>query len=92
MGTLAEEFQQYAERGGQVFVSTHSPDFLNAVPPESIFWLEKPTYAARGSSLNALSRRICQRSKMQTISQRSLTNSGPGNNWKPFINCAGKKG
>ncbi len=41
MGTLAEEFQQYAERGGQVFVSTHSPDFLNAVPPESIFWLEK---------------------------------------------------
>jgi predicted ATPase len=41
MGVLAEEFQQYAERGGQVFVSTHSPDFLNSVPLESIFWLEK---------------------------------------------------
>jgi predicted ATPase len=41
MAVLAEEFQQYAERGGQVFVSTHSPDFLNAVPLESIFWLEK---------------------------------------------------
>lgn len=41
MTVLAEEFQQYAERGGQVFVSSHSPDFLNAVPMESIYWLEK---------------------------------------------------
>lgn len=38
---LAEEFSSYAYRGGQVFVSTHSPDFLNAVPLESIFWLKK---------------------------------------------------
>jgi predicted ATPase len=38
---LAEEFASYARRGGQVFVSTHSPDFLNAVPLESIFWLTK---------------------------------------------------
>ena len=41
MTVLAEEFQQYSERGGQVFVSTHSPDFLDAVPLESIYWLEK---------------------------------------------------
>ncbi len=38
---LAEEFASYAHRGGQVFVSTHSPDFLNAVPLKSIFWLTK---------------------------------------------------
>ncbi|MDH6061289.1 AAA family ATPase [Chrysosporum bergii ANA360D] len=38
---LAEEFDSYAHRGGQVFVSTHSPDFLNAVTLESIFWLRK---------------------------------------------------
>ena len=38
---LAEEFASYAARGGQVFVSTHSPDFLNAVPLDSIFWLTK---------------------------------------------------
>ena len=38
---LAEEFASYAHRGGQVFVSTHSPDFLNAVPLDSIFWLTK---------------------------------------------------
>jgi predicted ATPase len=38
---LAEEFQEYAERGGQVFVSTHSPDFLNSVPLECIWTMAK---------------------------------------------------
>ena len=41
LGSLAEEFSGYARRGGQVFVSTHSPDFLNEVPLNSIFWLNK---------------------------------------------------
>ena len=38
---LAEEFRAYSERGGQVFVSTHSPDFLNATRVEEVFWLVK---------------------------------------------------
>lgn len=38
---LAEEFRAYSKRGGQVFVSTHSPDFLNAALLEEVFWLEK---------------------------------------------------
>ena len=38
---LAEEFRDYARRGGQVFVSTHSPDFLNAAELEEVFWLKK---------------------------------------------------
>ncbi|URI09007.1 AAA family ATPase [Aquincola tertiaricarbonis] len=38
---LAEEFRSYADRGGQVFVSTHSPDFLNAVKLDEVFWLGK---------------------------------------------------
>jgi predicted ATPase len=38
---LAEEFRDYANRGGQVFVSTHSPDFLNAIELEEVFWLKK---------------------------------------------------
>jgi predicted ATPase len=38
---LAEEFREYADRGGQVFVSTHSPDFLNAAQLEETFWLVK---------------------------------------------------
>jgi predicted ATPase len=41
MEELAEEFQSYAARGGQVFVSTHSPDFLNAVPVQSLFVILK---------------------------------------------------
>lgn len=38
---LAEEFRSYAFRGGQVFVATHSPDFLNATRIEEVFWLKK---------------------------------------------------
>jgi len=38
---LAEEFRQYAMKGGQVFVSTHSPDFLNAAELEEVFWFVK---------------------------------------------------
>ena len=38
---LAEEFRSYANRGGQVFVSTHSPDFLNAAELDEVFWLQK---------------------------------------------------
>jgi len=41
LGELAEEFRDYARRGGQVFVSTHSPDFLNAALLEEVFWLVK---------------------------------------------------
>lgn len=38
---LAEEFRSYGELGGQVFVTTHSPDFLNAVHLDEVFWLVK---------------------------------------------------
>ena len=38
---LAEEFRDYAIRGGQVSVSTHSPDFLNATELDEVFWLVK---------------------------------------------------
>lgn len=39
--TLAEEFRAYANKGGFVVVSTHSPDFLNAVETEELFYLVK---------------------------------------------------
>ena len=38
---LAEEFRDYARRGGQVFISSHSPDFLNALTLEEVFCLRK---------------------------------------------------
>ncbi len=49
---LCEEFRGYASRGQQVFVTTHSPDFLNAVRAAEAFWLVK-----RGgyTSVNAVS-------------------------------------
>jgi predicted ATPase len=38
---LAEEFRLYTQRGSQVLVSTHSPEFLNAATLEEVFWLVK---------------------------------------------------
>ena len=38
---LAEEFRSYSNTGGQVFISTHSPDFLNAISLDELFCLVK---------------------------------------------------
>lgn len=41
MHELVEEFRDYARRGGQVFVSTHSPEFLNGANLDEVYWLVK---------------------------------------------------
>lgn len=41
LSELAEEFREYAEKGGQVFISSHSPDFVNALQLSELFWLKK---------------------------------------------------
>jgi predicted ATPase len=41
LAELAEEFRTYSAGDRQVFVSTHSPDFLNACLPSEVFWLGK---------------------------------------------------
>jgi predicted ATPase len=41
MAELAEEFRNYAKAGGQVMVSTHSPDLLNSLRLEEVYWLAK---------------------------------------------------
>jgi predicted ATPase len=57
---LAEEFRNYARRGGQVFISSHSPDFLNALALDEIYCLRKEngftkiTKAANSTNLKAL--------------------------------------
>lgn len=38
---LVEEFRDYARRGGQAFVSTHSPVFLNGAKLDEVYWLGK---------------------------------------------------
>ena len=41
LGDLIEEFRDYGRRGGQVFVSTHSPDFLSGAELPEVYWLVK---------------------------------------------------
>lgn len=41
LAELAEEFRSYTRRGGQVFVSTHSPDLVNGLKLDEVFWLVK---------------------------------------------------
>lgn len=41
LSVLAEEFRAYTGSGGQVFISTHSPEFLNAVELSELFCLVK---------------------------------------------------
>lgn len=72
---LAEEFRDYARRGGQVFVSTHSPDFLNGVELDEIFWLVKQNGFATAK----------RASESDTL--RSLVEEGdkPGTLWKQAL-------
>lgn len=41
LAELAREFRDYSQRGGQVFLSTQSPVFLDAVSFDEVFWLIK---------------------------------------------------
>lgn len=38
---LLDEFRLYTKNGGQVFISSHSPDLLNGTKPEEVYWLVK---------------------------------------------------
>ena len=69
---LAEEFRTYAERGGQVFVSTNSPEFLDNVKLDEVFCLVKQ---------NGFSR-VVRPSDSDTL--RDLVNGGeaPGRLWR----------
>lgn len=63
LAELAEEFRDYARRGGQVFVSTHSPDFLNGLGLEEIYWLVKRdgfTTVRRASDSELLGRLVAE--------------------------------
>lgn len=52
LAELLEEFRLYAQKGGQVFISSHSPDLINGSTPEELYWLTKKdgfTYINRAS-------------------------------------------
>lgn len=69
---LAEEFRQYSERGGQVFISTHSPDLLNGIELKEIYWLKKNEGYA---SINRLS-------DNQELCDHISQGDKPGELWK----------
>jgi len=69
---LVEEFRDYARRGGQVLISTHSPDFLNGTKLEEIYWLVKEGgfTTVRSASDSELLRRLVEQGDL------------PGTLWK----------
>ena len=69
---LAEEFRRYTNKGGQVFVSTHSPEFLNGVGLGEIFCLVKEDGFSK----------VVRPNNSETL--RDLVNGGelPGRLWK----------
>lgn len=72
---LCEEFRAYSNRGGQVFVSTHSPDFLNATQVEEVFWLVKKdgyTVVSRASGNPQIARYMEEGDQMGYLWQQGL--------------------
>ena len=72
---LVEEFRGYADRGGQVFVSTHSPEFLNGTEPEEVYWLVKEqgfSAARRVSQDSNLKRLHAEGDKLGALWRRGL--------------------
>lgn len=80
---LAEEFRDYANRGGQVFISSHSPDFVNALELDELFWLNKDrgyTSIKRASDDDAISGLFNDGDKLGYLwKQGYFIGSGPKN-------------
>ncbi|WP_281336800.1 AAA family ATPase [Flavobacterium eburneipallidum] len=80
---LAEEFRDYANRGGQVFISSHSPDFVNALELDELFWLNKDkgfTSIKRASDDEAISTLFDDGDKLGYLwKQGYFIGSGPKN-------------
>lgn len=72
---LVEEFRDYARRGGQVFVSTHSPCFLNGAGLDEVFWLAKDdgfTSVRRASSDDLLRNLVAEGEKLGMLWRQGL--------------------
>ena len=78
---LIEEFRDYARRGGQVFVSTHSPYFLNGARLDEVFWLTKEegfTTVRRAATDELLGNLVDEGDKLGTLWRQGLfSGAGP---------------
>lgn len=84
MRELVEEFQDYAQRGGQVFVSTHSPDFLNGAELDEIRWLvrEDGFTKVRRASESELLRNLVHEGDLLGALWRQGVFDLPGLHWR----------
>ena len=84
MRELVEEFQDYAQRGGQVFVSTHSPDFLNGAELDEIRWLVKEDgfTKVRRASESELLRNLVHEGDLPGALWRQGVFDSPGLHWR----------
>ena len=72
---LVEEFRDYARRGGQVFVSTHSPFFLNGAEPNEVYWFVKQhgfTNVRRASTDRLVKQLVDEGDKLGTLWRQGL--------------------
>ena len=72
---LAGEFRGYALRGGQAFLSTHSPDFLDGAELDEVFWLVKSggiSTARRASDDDLLRRLVGEGDRPGTLWKQGL--------------------
>lgn len=72
---LVEEFRDYARRGGQVFMSTHSPLLLNGAMPNEVYCLTKEhgfTKARRASDHRQLERLMKEGDQLGTLWNQGL--------------------
>ncbi|MBF0319275.1 MAG: AAA family ATPase [Nitrospirae bacterium] len=78
---LAEEFRMYGNRKSQVFISTHSPDFVNAIKLEELFWLIKENgfTTIKRAKEDPLIKKLCEAGdKLGSLwTQNYLSGSGP---------------
>ena len=72
---LVEEFRDYARGGGQVFVSTHSPFFLNGAGLDEVYWLAKEdgfTEVRRAATDDLLKALVEEGDKLGTLWRQGL--------------------
>ena len=72
---LVEEFHVYARRGGQLFVSTHSPDFLNGAELDEILWLFKEEGFTK----------VCRASESELLQALVHGGDSPGALWRQGV-------
>ena len=72
---LIEEFREYARRGGQAFVSTYSPLFLNGAELNEVYWFAKEngfTRVRRASTDQLLKQLLDEGDKLGTLWRQGL--------------------